>query len=204
MKHIHWICAVAGLGLGESLQEQPLELERVAGPAAGGAVLDLGRAGMFDQHWVTCPSVLKIGEEYRMWYAARSPNHGHSICTARSDDGLHFRRETAGQPVKGLRAEAFGPAIVRRGDRYLMLYMALKATRGLYAATSTDGANWTPANEGQPVMLPADADAFDSHILGHPALMVDGNRLRVWYTGYQRNPQGHDNLTMRIGLAESP
>lgn len=166
----------------------------------GEPVLTHGPAGAPDEVQAATPCVLREGDGWRMWYAAWAPHTNHTICVARSDDGVHWTRENDGKPVEGLQPPiAYGHCVTRVGDEYLMLYMALEATRHLYAARSDDGLHWTMLNGGEPV-LEADGEGFDAYIVGHPHLMVDGGVLRVWYTGYRRADRG---LRLGVGLAEA-
>jgi hypothetical protein len=171
--------------------------------AEGRPVVDIGPARACDSVQSATPCVLREADGYRMWYAAWSPEFNHTLAAARSADGLQWVRENGGRPLTGLDPPlAFGPSVCRIGGRYLLLYMALQASRGLYAAVSSDGCAWEMANAGQPVLEPGDADAFDGAIVGHPSLLADGPRLRVWYTGYRRDPRGPVGLKLSIGLAE--
>ncbi|MGE3780089.1 MAG: hypothetical protein AB7F89_23070 [Pirellulaceae bacterium] len=168
----------------------------------GNAVLDVGPADSPDAVQAATPVVLRDleGAGYVMWYAAWAESTGHTICVARSDDGIRWTRWNNGRPVTGLRPEAYGMSVCRIGERYVMMYQVLKATRGLYAAISSDGVNWTALRERDPVLEPvADQKAFDSYILGHPDVHYEDGRLRVWYTGFTYHPS--TGLRPRIGLA---
>jgi hypothetical protein len=172
----------------------------------GRPVLGAGPTGSPDEVQVATPSVLRDGDRgYRMWYAAWSPKHNHTICVARSADGIAWTRENGGEPVEGLNPSiAYGHSVARVGGRYVMLYMALEATRDLYGATSKDGTHWTMLDDGKPVLTTGATDDFDANIVGHPHLLAEGNTLRAWYTGYQTKPGGLANWELRIGLADAP
>jgi predicted GH43/DUF377 family glycosyl hydrolase len=172
---------------------------------AGKPVLSRGGEGSADEVQAATPSILKDGDVYRMWYAAWSPISNHTICMARSADGVRWEKENEGKPVAGLQPSiAYGHAVTKVGDHYLMLYQALKAERAFYAAESIDGANWTMLNNGIPVISPEKSpNAFDRDIVGHPFLLLEGSKLRVWYTGYQINPGTRRDWRLRIGLAEA-
>ena len=170
----------------------------------GRAVLGNGGGGSPDEVQAATPSVLREGDGYRMWYAAWAPQLNHTICVARSSDGIRWERENGGEPVQGLDPPiAYGHAVARVGDTYVMLYMALEAARSLYGATSTDGTHWQMLNDGRPVLNPGAGEDFDANIVGHPYLLADGGILRAWYTGYQTKPGGIANWELRIGLAEA-
>ena len=59
-------------------------------------------------------------------------------------------------------------------------------------------------NDGKPVLTTGAAGEFDANIVGHPHLLVEGDALRAWYTGYQTKPGGVANWELRIGLAHAP
>lgn len=172
---------------------------------AGRPVLDIGSEGAFDSVQAATPSILRDASGYQMWYAAWAPETGHVICAAHSRDGSAWQRNNAGRPVEGLTpASAYGPAVTRIGKRYLMLYMATGAQPELYGAISSDGGHWKMLNDGRPVLTRGQkAKDFDNAIAGHPFLMMQGNLLRVWYTGYRREPNGKFPWRLRIGLAEA-
>ncbi len=170
----------------------------------GAPVLDVGPPGAYDEVQAATPSIVMEGGGYRMWYAAWSPETNHTVCVARSRDGVRWERENGGRPVSGLEPSiAYGPAVCRVGEWYIMLYMALQAERSLYAAVSTDGLNWRMLNDGSPVLPLGAPSDFDADLIGHPCLLRVGDRLRAWYTGYRREEGGVRGWKLRIGLAEA-
>jgi len=191
--------------IGLATSADGIRLQRAEG---GRPVFDVGPPNAPDEVQAATPTILPEGAGYRMWYAAWSPRHNHTICAARSDDGVDWRRENDGLPVTGLSPSiAFGPAVTRLGDRLLLVYQALEAQPGLYAAVSVDGLAWTMCNEGRPILEPGDADDFDAALVGHPAFLpgeeVRGGivRKRMLYTGYRREAGGPAGLRVRIGQA---
>jgi sucrose-6-phosphate hydrolase SacC (GH32 family) len=169
----------------------------------GTPVLDVGATGSHDEVQAATPSILREGRGYRMWYAAWAPSFQHTICTATSDDGIHWRRENSGSPVRGLLSGGqYGPTVIRLGSRYLLLYMRnTSETRGLYTATSHDGFNWTAL--GTDPAIPTGLEpAFDSSLAGHSSFLAVGNRIIVWYTGYRTESDGVLSWKLRIGAAE--
>ena len=122
---------------------------------------------------------------------------------AESKDGIVWRRENQGRPVKGLSpAQAYGQTVCRRGKEYLMLYMALEAEPGLYAAVSSDGFRWRMLNQGRPVLAPGRVGELDDAIVGHACMLFSEGRILTWYTGYRKEPGGIRGWRLRIGLAE--
>lgn len=169
----------------------------------GRPVIDLGPAGSPDEVQAATPSVIRAGRGYRMWYAAWAPQPNHTICVARSSDGIHWERENGGRSVEGLTpATAFGPAVCRLGDGYLMLFMSLDPRRALFAARSDDGLHWQMLNDGAPVIV-SSGDGHARHLVGHPALQIDRGRLRAWTTGYDRRSGKLADWKLAIGLHEA-
>jgi hypothetical protein len=170
----------------------------------GDPVLNVGSPGTWDAVQAATPSVLRDQGGFRMWYAAWSPEHNHTICCAESDDGIRWTRANEGRPVRGLEPSiAYGPAVCRLDGRYLLLYMALQAETGLYAAASENGTDWKMLNDGQPVLLRSQAGSFDDALVGHPFLLAERDRLRMWYTGYSRHGGAPLGLRLQIGTAEA-
>jgi len=167
-------------------------------------VLDLGPPGSFDSVQVATPSVLRRNGEFRMWYAAWSPETQHTVCVADSADGIHWHRENGGKPISGVPGSyAYGPAVCRVDGQFLLLFMtSLSLPRGLYAATSLDGLHWGMANHGGPVLPPGRPSDFDGALTGHACLLKAGPWLKVWYTGYRSEKAGIDGWKLRVGLAE--
>lgn len=169
----------------------------------GKPVIDIGRPDAPDNVQAATPSVVYERDHFRMWYAAWSPHNGHTICVATSNDGSAWQRENDGKPVRGLDpSEAFGPAVAKLQDGYLLLYMALKAPKGLFAAHSRDGIIWQMLNAGKPVLSPGEPGTFDDYQLGHPFLLSHEDHFWMWYTGYQRRTNAPRGLALRIGRAE--
>lgn len=150
----------------------------------GKPVLDVGPAGAVDSVQAATPSVLRIGDRYRMWYAAWSPEGNHRICAAESRDGVTWTRLNGGRALSGISGDpSYGPAVVRAPGGFLMLTMAL-GRPGLHASWSRDGLNWTALNEGRPILLPGEPGASDARVVGHPFLQPEGDGFRLYYTGY--------------------
>ena len=194
----------SGIGyyqIGLATSEDGIHFQRENG---GLPVLACGPSGAADEVQVATPSIVRENGRFRMWYAAWSPSHGHTICTATSSDGISWQRENEGRPIAGLKPPgAYGHAVCRTGDGWLLLYMAVSAAPGLYAARSADGLNWTPLNEGKPVLTPGDAGSFDDQHVGHPFLLEREDRIQLWYTGYSAARGSTLNWKLRIGFAQA-
>ncbi|MCE5197683.1 MAG: hypothetical protein ABFD54_13540 [Armatimonadota bacterium] len=104
------------------------------------------------------PSILKIGNTYRMWWV-RGVNHGDKIWYADSLDSIHYyHKQQVMEPVNnGWETTHVGhPTVVYvdagSGSKYYMFYESPMRYDGLdgniYLATSTDGVSWNkwPSN----------------------------------------------------------
>lgn len=181
----------------------------------GKPVLDLGPPGSYDDVQAATPAVLREGNGYRMWYAAWAKEPDHTICVARSSDGIHWERENEGKPVTGLfPTRAYGPKVCRIGNSHLMLFAgSLNSSTLSYGAISDDGIHWEMLGNGQPMIPPGVAPDFDKTGTYHPTILLTDDRIRVWYTGTVEggeSPPGSDPWTawqgksvLRIGLAEA-
>jgi len=169
----------------------------------GGPVMDVGSRGAYDEVQCATPSIVREKNGLRMWYAAWAPKPGHTLCSARSRDGLNWIREERGKPIRGLLpGGAYGPSVMRVGSGYFLLYMgASEGARGLYAATSRDGRNWNVSGRTT-LLAPGAPPAFDSSLVGHASLLQVNGRLKSWYTGYRREAGGPYGWKLRIGAAE--
>jgi len=171
----------------------------------GRPVLDVGPTGANDEVQVTTPSILREGGGYRMWYAAWSPKTGHTLCSARSRDGMMWNREDGGRPLTGLLSGGqYGPTVARISSGYLMLYVKASGSdaRGLFAATSKDGRKWTSLSNAAAI-APGEPPAFDSDLALHACLLKikTAGHFKVWYTGYRREEGGPYGWKLRIGAA---
>jgi predicted GH43/DUF377 family glycosyl hydrolase len=169
----------------------------------GRPVLNVGPADANDEVQVATPSILREGGGYRMWYAAWSPKTGHTLCAARSRDGVTWNREDGGRSLTGLLPGGqYGPTVAHISSGYLMLYVKASGSdaRGLFAATSKDGRQWTSLSDSAAI-APGEPPAFDSDLALHACLLKAGDHFKVWYTGYRREAGGPYGWKLRIGAA---
>jgi len=132
----------------------PWEVWRATAQAPGGpwtvggaAVLAPGAAGSFDSGGITWPQVIRIGDQWAMYYAGtKGPGQGTgSIGVAFSDDGVTWTKHpdpvlTASEKWEGGSLDR--PRVAPVPGGYVMVYAGRDLTkRGL--ATSTDGLTWT-------------------------------------------------------------
>ena len=171
-------------------------------------VLDRGASGTFDSTHAKYPCVLKVGDEWWMWYNGRTDDaFTGSVGLATSKDGLAWTKQNDGEPVlqhgppgTSDSTKADHPAVLHFDGRFHMWYTAGDA-RSRYKigyATSPDGIHWTRQNGGKPVLGPGAKGKFDDQVLLHPAVVRDDTGvLHIWYNGV--GPQG----SFRVGHATS-
>ena len=126
----------------------------------GKPVLTKGAAGAFDAVQAATPSVLRDGDGYRMWYAAWAPQSNHTICVARSADGMTWQRENDGQPVEGLDPSiAYGHSVCRVGDEwFLVVHHFPKKRCKRFVITSSEGLNSRDPNKRAAIKQQIDRD----------------------------------------------
>lgn len=189
------VCGAGALGGRRLLGTTP----KSSGPTfvfqkTGKIIVARGPVGSFDSTHAKYPCVLKVGDQWMMWYNGRTDDaFTGSIGLATSQDGLHWTKANAGQPVLAHggpgtadETKADHPAVVRFAGRFHMWYTA--GPRGsqyqICYATSEDGYRWERQNDGQPVLGPGQTGKFDDRVVLHPAVVRDANGLlHIWYNG---------------------
>ena len=173
----------------------------------GQPVLDIGPEGSIDSIQATGMHVLKRDDGFVMWYGAY--NGRHTIALATSPDGVHWSRAHAGQPLAGLVGGVqgqLGVSVYYDGSRFFMFYCGDRDNEWrMYGATSDDAFHWLRVRDAKPILGPAPEGSFGTAGFGrnhsvHPSqFVVQGRRVRVWYTAEDGSPPHHQ----RIGLLEA-
>lgn len=136
---------------------------------AGTVNLDTGR--------VIDPTVMKLGQGYRMWY--KDERAGSRILAADSQD-LRNWKKVSDQPVNPTSGE--GPKAFRFKGYY---WLIADVWKGLMVLRSDDARNWTEQAGyilGGPGHLPT-----DRHQGQHADVVVDGERAFIYYFVHQKN-----------------
>jgi hypothetical protein len=218
----HW-----RVGLAQS--DDGVAWTRVAGSETGGAVLDVGAPGSFDEYLTYRPFVLQDGAVYRMWYnGSRKPFNcpagtladDRRIGYAESADGVHWTRFYDGDgpggsvlPLGGMGAidaQQVGYVwVLKDGPEYRMYYSANDVTNTwrVALAVSSDARHWTrvPGKlAGGAILDIGPAGSFDVACAYQPSVVKEGAQLyRMWYRGCQApGPFGGPSRGV-IGYAES-
>jgi len=170
-------------------------------------MLELGGQGAFDQTQAKYPCVLRVGDQWWMWYNGRSADSfTGQIGLAKSNDGLQWTKANDGQPVfRHGPPNSFDstkvdhPAVIHFDGKFHMWYTAGDATHyKIGYATSTNGVAWKRENGASPVLGPGEPGKFDDQVVLHPAVLRgEEGTLHMWYNGV--GPQE----SFRVGYATS-
>jgi hypothetical protein len=202
---------------------------RVPGSETGGAVLDIGAPGAFDDFLAYRAFVLKDGAVYRMWYnGSQKPFNcptgtladARRIGYAESTDGVHWTKSYDGQGPGGSVLPLGGPGaidaqqvgyvwVMKDGAGYRMYYSANDATNSwrVGLATSGDARTWTkvPGKQtGGSVLDLGEAGSFDAACAYQPSVVKEREGLwRMWYRACARPGTFGGPSGGVIGYAES-
>ncbi len=153
-------------------------------------VLDLGRAGSFDDKILAEPRVFHVGDTYVMFYWAENASGRQCVARATSSDGLRWTKHpkpvlSATQPWE--KGNVASPGVVHDDGVFHMWY-SVGLNHGIGYAWSKDGLSWTKA-DANPV-FPKGSDSVSAY--------RDANEYRILY--------GHFDFTRQpairgIGMA---
>lgn len=164
----------------------------------------LGPRGSFDERAVADPYVLELDGRLYLYYLGEDRARRQRLGLAVSDDGLRWTKLRANPilelgPPGAFDENGLGePAVWRAAGGYWMLYTgrARDEVRRMGLAFSPDGVRWQrrpPAVSG--------AEAWNSKVVCDATVLVEGERVRVWYGGGDvAHPA--ENIHGRIGYGE--
>ncbi len=193
-----------------------IQFKKIRGSESGGAVLGLGKQGAFDASWVTCPTVVWDGSQYKMWYSSvyDSKMGVGGIGLAISNDGVNWKRQNHGEQVLSTSAgnefdngQVMGPEVLRYRNGYKMWYTGMskdwhKSGLGFYRiglGVSQDGIKWKRENNGLPVVDIGVDMSFDNVQAATPSILKEGKIYKMWYAAWSSDKdKGH-----RICIASS-
>jgi predicted GH43/DUF377 family glycosyl hydrolase len=186
----------------------------------GNPVMTVGAPDSWENTFLEGPTVVQDGDTLKMWYAAadfvingQSTDNTVSIGYAWSTDNVTWHRHagnpvlTAGTPGLQDAAAVQDPCVLKIGGTYHMWYGSLGAwnTEGqqIGYATSDDGISWAK-HAGNPVLTWGPSGAWDSWRASFPTVVQDGDTLRMWYTGMDKEtPTYPEPYSWDIGYAVS-
>ena len=155
--------------------------------------------------WVHPYSVLRVGDEYWMWYGGIGGSMPNSVGLAFSDDGLSWRRYED-NPIFLPRPDAWDSlqlshlTVIQEDGRFRVWFNGgtdYDQNPPIGYAESADGISWSPASE--PVMDVGPPGSWDSALVVPGAVLHEGSEYRMYYWA----GSNFDFSTWKIGLANS-
>lgn len=138
---------------------------------------------------VSSPDVLKIGDEYKMWYSARDYGGRWRIGLSVSNDGINWSKHP-GNPVLSPQLSWEGSTVAQADllyldGQYLMWYHAGPIVpHAIGRAISPNGISWTKPLDKNPVLTRGTGGSFDSAHISTPCVIKQNNLYKMWYGGY--------------------
>ena len=148
-------------------------------------------------------TILKEGEQYRMWYSGSTRKSFYRIGHAVSSDGLHWIRDprnpilTEGKSGTWDSKSVFANTIIKEGKDYRMWYSGLDETWQIGLATSEDGIAWRKHSK-HPVLSRGEDQDWDNILAYHCWVIRIKGGYAMWYAGASR-----EDRKQKIGLAVS-
>lgn len=159
----------------------------------------LQRSGLpWEERGVANPSIVKIGNEFKMWYSANDSSGPWRIGYATSIDGINWVKN----PTPVLSPSLFweGSAVaqpsvsIQNGIYHLYYHAGPIVPIYIGYATSVDGINWN--KDPNPILERGGFGTFDANLIAQPDVVRVWNKLKMYYSG--RN----SSFVWSIGLAE--
>lgn len=172
---------------------------------AGNPVLDIGSPGTWEDAQIAEPRVVKVGDEYRMYYMGLSSSTGGwRIGFATSHDGIHWEKY-AKNPVFGPTPGAWDSSSTQMGgllfedDIWHLWYSGYAESSGgaIGYAWSSDGITWTKGVHNPVLTANPEPTAPDAALGDSVSVHRDENTYRVMYAGFNFS----DNPMRTICLA---
>ncbi len=168
------------------------------------AVIQLGPLGSFDERGVADPYVIRVGNEFYLFYLGQDRARRQRLGIARSGDGVKWEKLRS-NPILELGAPgAFDenglgePAVWSSGGSYWMLYTGRDRgeRRRIGLARSSDGVHWERDFRFMPI---AGTEPWDREVVCDPSVEVMGDQVRVWFGGGDL-PKPDHGIHGQIGL----
>jgi hypothetical protein len=134
------------------------------------------------------PNILKIGDEYRMYYVHKPASGNWQIHMATGPSIYSLQPSPANPILTQSQAwessNLFYPYVLQDNVVWTMFYGGYLSPgkTAMGTATSTDGVHWTktPSN---PILTPTAGSAYDSLYTSSEAVIRDGDVYRMFYAG---------------------
>jgi predicted GH43/DUF377 family glycosyl hydrolase len=155
----------------------------------------LGTSGW--EYQIFTSSIIKRDSIYLLYYTGRNlPSY--QIGVAISSDGINFTKFPGNPIINNEQAwEMNGvlyPSIVEQNGSLKMVYMNSTAS-GFGLATSSDGLNWTKANNNPFFTNQNTSNNWAAGKIAYPCWLKLSNEMRIYYSGVAANTDEH-----RIGM----
>lgn len=167
------------------------------------------------------PSVMADGGSYRMWWCSQLPGFGPAgddILYATSDalsGGFHGAGGGAATPVfHGSRGgfdskHTCDPSVLRMDGTYYLYYTGSTGDpqhgNSIGVATSTDGIHFSRANNGRPIVTPAEDTRRDnSYGVGQPSVVLVDNWYYLMFTDTTGKDAGWNGAGQFVVRAKDP
>jgi len=158
-----------------------------------------------DKYWnngsISSPSILKIGQEYKMWYAGTASGYPWQIGYATSTDGVNWT-QYGNEPVikkdkSWENSQLVGPTVYYDSSTniYHMWYTTNWGGSNISYAYSSDGINWIKP-DSNPILIPTQNDSFDKDEISDSSILKINETYLLWYSG-------KNGSIMNIGLSYS-
>lgn len=168
----------------------------------GAPVLTVGPYGSWDERGVADPYVIRAGADLYMFYLGMDRARRQRLGVAESTDGVNWYKLRSNPILELGDYGAFDenglgePAVWTARGYYWMLYTGRdrNEVRRLGLARSLDGVRW----EKLPMVIAGD-QPWDSKVICDPAVIVNGDRVAVWFGGGDV-ARPDQNIDGQIGL----
>lgn len=139
-----------------------------------------GEDESWDSDSVAYPTVIRMEDEYRMYYAGQDALGIEKIGLATSADGITWEKQP--DPLfemgAGIIHSYFVSEVVYTGETWLMAYKASRSSVAL--ATSDDGLTWTPLGD-EPILTSMDMEGLVA--IGFISLIAADDQYMLYYEG---------------------
>lgn len=193
---LHWYQGGSPARIGLARSRDGKSWRKEAAP-----VVDFGPRGSWDERAAADPYVLRAGGKFYMYYLGEDRARRQRLGLAVSEDGTGWTKlqsnpvlETGG--AGALDENGLGePAVWQSHGWYWMLFTgrARNEVRRMALARSRDGVAWERTG-----LVIAGAQAWDSKVVCDATVLVEGDRVRVWFGGGDA-AEPAQNLHGRIG-----
>jgi hypothetical protein len=185
----------------------------------GAPVLTRGASAEWDNHFIEGPTVLLEGGTYYLWYAGmdavangQASDGKVNIGLATSNDGIIWSKNPANPVLATGRSGSWDsrtvqdPHVLKFGGRFHMWYGGKTTDYKNYGqqtgyAVSDDGITWTKS-AANPTFRRGDPGQWDDVTASFGSTLIEDGRIRLWYTGMDKDYNPDLPEFWEIGYAE--